>query len=203
MSFDSLSAWDRDKRKLMEGRRYQLEFDVGNSVLDVIDEASEGVRKVFIEGNHETRLSRYVEYHPELDGAIDYRRDLGLKARKWEFVPYKEYYNINKVFFTHIPFGKMREISGKDICSKAEQVTTQSVVFGHTHELHMSCVHKHGMEHLQQVLNVGCFFEKNADYVEGKMTNYWKGLIELDIYETGRFNINTISMGSLQRKYKA
>jgi predicted phosphodiesterase len=203
LTLESLSAWDKDKRLLMEGRRYQQEIQAGVLALNAT-EIFQGKHKwktIFLEGNHENRLTRYIEKNAELENALDVRKDLGIDARGYKWIPYKSYWELQGVHFTHIPFGKMREITGKDICSKAEAVTTTSVVFGHTHELHTSCVHKHGMKHLQQILNVGCFFEQNADYIQGKMTNYWKGIVELDIYDFGRFDIKTISMGNLERVY--
>ena len=205
LTFNSLSSWDRDKRLLMEGRRFYKEIDAGNEALDRL---LNGVNKegkpsvIFIEGNHENRLTRYIEYHPELAGEpLSLPSLLAFREREIEFIPYKSYKVINGIHFTHIPFGKSREISGKDICSKAELVTIGSTVFGHTHELHTSCVHKHGMKHLQQILNVGCFFEQDEEYIAGKMTNYWKGVVELNNYEYGRFDINTVSMGQLERGY--
>jgi predicted phosphodiesterase len=202
LTLNSLSSWDRDKRLLMEGRRFYKEIEAGNEALDRLTDGISGSRLIFLEGNHEDRLVRYIQSHPELEGSPNTCRDLlALDRRGFEFIPYRHYKEINGVYYTHIPFGKAKEISGKDICSKAELVTIGSTVFGHTHELHTSCVHKHGMKHLQQILNAGCFFEQSEEYVEGKMTNYWKGVVELTNYEYGRFDINTISMGQLERGY--
>jgi len=204
LTLNSLSSWDMDKRKAMENRRFFKEIEAGNKALDEIDKGLTefDCKKIFIEGNHEDRLTRYVSYHPELDDPyFTVQHQLGLDSRGWTWIPYRDYWTLSGVNFTHIPFGKVREISGKDICSKAEAVTISSVVFGHTHELHTSCVHKQGQKHLQQILNVGCFFEQDEDYVQGKMTNYWKGLVELDIYSYGRFDVKTVSMGHLRRAY--
>lgn len=203
LTLNSLSAWDRDKRKLMENRRFFKEIEAGNNALDKLQTALEGTKKVFVEGNHEDRLPRYLQCNPIFDGPeLSVFNLLVLAERDYTFVPFRSYWSIGGVHFTHVPFGKMREIGGVDICRKAEQVTINSVVFGHTHELHTSCVHKNGQKHLQQILNVGCFFEQSEEYVEGKMTNYWKGLVELDIYSYGRFDIKTISMGHLRRGHK-
>lgn len=197
-----LSAWDKDKRKKLEGARYQAEIDAGNKALDV---ALRGVPKntklVFIEGNHEDRLTRYLDRDPTFDGFVSVRKDLHLDNRGFVFVPYREWYEIDGVDFTHIPFGKAKEVSGLNITKKVQDVTIRSTVFAHTHELHVSCCHKHKMEHLQQVLNVGCFFEKHEDYVHGHMTNYWKGVVMLETYKPGRFDISTYSIGQLRRTY--
>ena len=204
LSLNALSAWDRDKRLLMEGRRLFKEISSGRKAVQILTDALDPkVKKIFIEGNHENRLTRYVETHPELEAKeFTVEQLLALGELGWEWVPYKKYKVVGGIHFTHIPFGKMREITGKDICSKAEAVTIHSTVFGHTHELHTSCVHKHGMKHLQQILNCGCFFEQSEEYVEGKMTNYWKGVVRLNNYEYGRFDLETTSMSQLERAYK-
>lgn len=204
LTFNSLSAWDRDKRLLMEGRRLSKEIEAGKSAIEKITERAKesGTACVYIEGNHEDRLTRYITTHPELAGDnFTVPSMLSLESLGWEWVRYRSYKIINGIHFTHIPFGKAKEISGKDICSKAELVTTSSVVFGHTHELHTSCVHKHGMKHLQQILNVGCFFEQDEEYVEGKMTNYWRGVILLTSNSYGRFDFEATSMSTLRDRY--
>jgi hypothetical protein len=58
-----------------------------------------------------------------------------------------------------------------------------------------------GQAHLQQVANVGCFFEEHEKYVEGRMTQYWKGVVMLDSWKPGRFDISTYALSSLRRKY--
>lgn len=201
LTLNSLSAWDRDKRLLMEDRRFFKEIDAGNAALDKL-QIPNNTEVIFIEGNHEERLPRYLNYHPEwADGLLTIPTLLRLNERGFRWIPYRTYWVHNGLHFTHIPFGKAREVGGKDICSKVEAVTVNTTIFGHTHELHTSCVHKHGQRHLQQILNVGCFFEQEEDYVHGRVTNYWKGLVELDNYDYGRFDIKTIAMGSLEREY--
>lgn len=133
LTLNALSAWDRDKRKLMEDRRFFNEIAAGNLALDKIEATCGSLgKKIFIEGNHEERLKRYMEYHPEWDdGPINIPDLLNLKQRGWQYVNYRDYIHVGGIAFTHIPHGKIREIGGKDICSKAEATTVTSVVFGH------------------------------------------------------------------------
>lgn len=212
-----LSAWDRDKRLKMEGLRYRAEIEAGNEALDRLTgpvaryNRAVGLRKkglyqpnwVYIEGNHEDRLTRYLDKDPTFLGTVGIAQDLNLTVRGFTWIPYRSYHYINGIGFTHIPFNKMKEIGGVDITRKAQQVTIKSCVFGHTHELHTSNVHVEGMDHLQQVLNVGCFFEDHEEYTKGKVTNYWKGLVLLHNYSEQRFDIETISMSRLKSKYEA
>jgi hypothetical protein len=86
-------------------------------------------RKVFIEGNHEDRLRRYLEEKaPELFGMFDTDSLLGLSENGWEFTPYKSHAKVGKVFFTHDTGN-----SGKYTTARALDAFQHSVVIGHHH----------------------------------------------------------------------
>jgi predicted phosphodiesterase len=194
MTFDVFSAWDRDKRKKM---------DAGLEYLDRIDKASGGYKceVIMTEGNHEDRLWRYIDHNPEMEGAIDYVRDLNISH--WNIIPYKGYYNYKGVGFTHIPInGAGKPIGGKYVCTKALELHQGSTVFGHTHRLCVDTLHRHGGRNLNQALNVGCFFNHTDEYAQGSQTSYWRGLVLLDHYKQGRFGWQPISMGKLRKAYQ-
>lgn len=215
LTLNCLSAWDKDKRKRMEGKRYKKEITAGNVALDKIfapmrkynDKCRRHKTKqyspdiVYLEGNHEDRLNRYFDYDPTMEGMVGIERDLKLEARNIRWVPYREYHYIGGVGFTHIPFNKAKAIMGVDITRKAQGVTISSVVFGHTHEEHLSHVHVEGMTHLQDTYCCGCFLSKKEDYVHGRVTNYWRGISVLTNWKEGRFDINSHSLGRLERMY--
>ena len=215
LTLNCLSAWDANKRAKMEGRRYTKEIDAGNEALDRLlsgikkynRKAKKGHRTryypelVFITGNHEGRLDRYLEQDPTFEGHVSIEKDLRLKQRGFKVIPYREYHYIDDIGFTHIPHNKVQPISGMDITRKAQAVTVKSVVFGHTHEQHLSHIHKEGMPHLQDTYNCGCFFSKKEDYVHGRVTNYYRGLTLLHVWKEGRFDIESWSMGRLERLY--
>jgi hypothetical protein len=204
LTLDSLSAWDKDKRKKMEGRRYQKDIDAGKRFLANVYSSGGHKCKEYIltEGNHEDRLWRYLDGQPLFDGAVDYREDLGITDLGWKYVPYKEHYVYKGVYFTHVPINEAgRPVGGDSACKRALGIYQHSVVFGHTHKLASVAVHRTGSAHLNQALNVGCFFEHVDDYALGSLTSYWRGIVLLDHYKTGRFNWSPISLGKL-RKFK-
>lgn len=215
LTLNCLSAWDKDKRKRMEGRRYYDEIQKGNEALDILTSGITNKNNrfrlqkkklyspdiIYIEGNHEDRLTRYLDYDPTFEGAVSVDTDLHLASRGIVWIPYREYWTNNGIGFTHIPHNSVRPVSGKYHVHKAMDCTIQSVVYGHTHKLETACRHTPGMQHLQQVLSAGCFFDTNEDYVHGLITNYWKGLVLLHNYKEGRFDIETFSLGRLRRTY--
>lgn len=88
-------------------------------------------RNVFIEGNHEDRLSRYLmDKAPELFGTVKLEEVLGLKALGFEFVPYRQALHLGKLHLTH-DVGN----AGPQAHTKAGALYAGNVVIGHTHRL--------------------------------------------------------------------
>ncbi len=216
LSFNCLSEWDKNKRKQMENKRYISETTAGNTALDAMmgptDEWNKSRKaqkkalylpnKTYIKGNHEDRLDRYLDHDPVFEGAVSLEKDLDLEARGWKVVGYKEVHNIQGVSFTHIPIASNgKAIGNPNVAQKALRLFGNSVVFGHTHTLDHAAEHRHGSPHLNQSLSVGCFFEHVDEYAQGSMTNYWRGIVSLDIYSENRFDINTLSMRQLKDRY--
>lgn len=215
LTLQCLSAWDMNKRQKMEGKRYSKELEAGNKALDMM---TAGIRKyntrrrrllkteykpeiVYLEGNHEDRLTRYLEKDPTFEDTVSIPKDLKLEEREITWVPYRTYHYIDNVGFTHIPFNKAREIGGINITRKASQVTVSSVVFSHTHNQEVGHIYKEGMPHLQDIYCAGCFFETIEDYMSGRVTEYWRGLSLLHIWKPGRFDVESYSLGRLNRMY--
>jgi hypothetical protein len=206
ITLDSLSEWDKKKAGKMEGRRYAADIAAGNEALDYIDAACDSFAKVpkriYIEGNHEERLERYLDYNPVVKGSMGVEKDLKLKARGWKFVRFKNDISISGISFTHIPIsGSGKPIGNPSVARKALSLYNNSVVFGHTHTLDHSAEHRRGAPHLNQALAVGCFFEHIDEYAKGSKTDYWRGIVELNAYHKNRFDITTVSMSNLLRKY--
>lgn len=203
LSMNCLSDWDRNKRKKMEGLRYHLEIAAGKKALSMLGiDGTQPFIVIYIEGNHEDRLTRYLDTDPTFEGMHSIVQDLELDKRKVKFVPYKVPYEINGVSFVHIPAaGNGKAIGNPNVCQKALRLFANSVVFGHTHTLDHAAEHRHGAPHLNQALCVGCFFEHVDDYAKGSKTDYWRGIVDLTIYSPNRFDFSTTSMRQLYTLY--
>lgn len=216
ITLDSLSAWDTDKRRKMEMRRYDKEIQSGKEALAALWQpaieynkyAKRRKKKAYIptyihlEGNHEERAERYLDYNPHLEGKIDVYRDLELETYSAKWIKYRNYWVHNGIMFSHIPFQRNgRPLTGQDLCRKALTLTNYSIIFGHSHRFGVDNVHRFGAKHLQQALNIGCYFEHQPDYVEGSPTDYWRGVVVLDNYKSHRFDIQTYSLSSIRSTY--
>ena len=95
-----------------------------------------GCRKVFIQGNHEQRLDRYIAQRaPELFGMTSTEQLFKLAKRGWEYVKYHDHIKIGKVFFTH-DTGK----AGSGAHLAAERAFSNNAVIGHTHRVAFNVV---------------------------------------------------------------
>jgi predicted phosphodiesterase len=89
------------------------------------------IRKVYISGNHEYRLERYLaEKAPELAECVDVQSLLQLNENGWEWVPYRSHIQIGKLFFTHDTGA-----AGRDAHVRAGATFEHSVAIGHTHRV--------------------------------------------------------------------
>ncbi len=116
-------------------RRADLDYEVGlvKEKLAELD-ALGASRRVYVAGNHEDRLSRYLMDHaPALFGSVSIPEVLGLHTSGWEYVPYREFLRLGKLRITH-DTGK----AGQNAHRQAMGSFRHSTVIGHTHRMEMS-----------------------------------------------------------------
>lgn len=123
----SVSDHDRDPARC---KRLLDEFGVANREFDKVEDIMDD-RVVYIEGNHEDRLRRYVwRRAPELHGMIDLSESLGIARRGWKRVAYQDHYRLGKLYVTH-DVGR----TGKHAVSQSLDDYGANVVIGHVHKI--------------------------------------------------------------------
>lgn len=208
LTMDCLSDWDKNKKKIMEGKRFANEINKANQMFDELQAFIKTIPGynpiiIYLEGNHEYRVERYLEINPTFDGIVNIPIQLRLKQRKIVWVPYRENYNINGISFIHIPInGNGKPIGGEIVLKHALNLYSNSVVFGHIHRLEIAHKKRHNIIQ-NTALSVGCFFEEEHDYTHGTICNYWKGLVLLDSYKENEFDVQTFSMDRIISDYLA
>lgn len=205
ISLDSLSAWDADKRRKMENRRYIHDINVGNMALDMLltpyhEARAEAKRNrkrmwemelVFCEGNHEERLERYIDLNPVIEDHVNVISDLKLEERGFNVVRYGQYVEIDDLMFTHVPFaGNGKPFSSSalttSMAKRILQTTNMSVVYGHTHKLEVATITRRQSEMLYAI-NVGCFTAGVPEpYAINNVDDSWRGVVHLTTSEQGK-----------------
>jgi metallophosphoesterase superfamily enzyme len=98
---DFMSVSFHPKELHRRGYTLKEEVDAVNARLDQI-QALGASRVVFIKGNHEYRLERYLtEKAPSLFGLVSTVDLFRLNERGWECVEYRKHLKIGKMHFTH------------------------------------------------------------------------------------------------------
>lgn len=127
LDFYSVSAHDKDPNR---SRDLDWEINQGRSALKQIDQVITG-RKIYIAGNHEDRLTRYLMTRaPELFNSVKIPDLLKLNDTGWNYVPYKAHTRIGKLYVTH-DAGR----AGKYAHYDALAAFQSNIVIGHVHRL--------------------------------------------------------------------
>lgn len=88
-------------------------------------------RKVYLEGNHEQRLQRYLARKaPALYRSLALPELLKLKERGWEWVPYKQSLKLGKLHLTHDTGS-----AGMNAHRASAKAFMGSAIIGHTHRM--------------------------------------------------------------------
>lgn len=217
ITLESLSNWDLNKAGVMEGRRYQADIEAANDALALITgplkELQEKQRKykekvyrprfVYIHGNHESRLPRYLETRAELKQHLELNKDLNLYYHGvTDIIDYRESIEFDGVIFTHALMNMAGQpLAGKYAIHRASEISAKSVVFGHNHRKESLNIGRHGSDEILQFLVAGLFSEYTDEYAKGSLEAYWRGLVILTHWAEGRFDVEDISIERLNTIY--
>lgn len=128
VDFFSISRWSKDPARALS---LAQEVGLAQGMLDEIVERTPGARRIYLGGNHEDRLQRYLQDKaPELFEFIDVPQLLHLPERGFEYVPYKQSIQMGKLNITH-DVGT----AGRYAVYKALDAFQAPVVTVHTHRL--------------------------------------------------------------------
>lgn len=127
--FYAVSSHDKDPSR-MTPKAFEAEVaDVRRGLKDL---ASTGAtNRIFIAGNHEDRLTRFVlRSAPTLQQLVVIPELLQLKQLGYKYVPYKSSYILGRMRYTH-DVGP----SGKHAAAKSMEAMGRNTVIGHCHRM--------------------------------------------------------------------
>ncbi len=125
MDFYQLSRYSKDPDIMTS---VEADCDAGVELLCEL-EALGAKEHIFLQGNHEERLNKYVnEYCPQFKGLVSLETLLQLE--EWQVVPYGDGVDIGHGYFTH-DLGRY----GKTAVEMARIEAETNVVIGHVHKM--------------------------------------------------------------------
>lgn len=190
LEMEALSAWDADKRKLLEGKRYADEIKLGNRELDDI---GYDCKIIFMEGNHEARVRAYVEKRPEMEGQVDIRSDLHLDDRGIEWVKENDLLKIGHMHFLHGWYWNKHHAIRHVIDIGG------NCMYGHVHKPQVYCHELRSLRRTHMAMSVGCLCDLNPAWLRNKPNSWQHGFGYVEFRKDGSFQATPINIiaGSL------
>lgn len=183
LDFNSLAHFNKNKPLLVEGLRYKDECELGFSELEKIRNDLPTTDIIFMEGNHEYRITRYCEENPEHAGGMSITKDMHLP---WlgihEVVPFNEVLKIGKMHFIHGWYYNMYH------AKKTLLYFGENIMYGHVHEYQVHQLIMRARERPYQAISCGCLSSTNPDYKRGFPTRFNNGLGLIEYRDNGHFN---------------
>jgi hypothetical protein len=141
LDLSCISSHNIGKLRLVEGQRVQQEYALASQILDrhldIIRAKNPNARYIWLMGNHEYRVDRFIDANPALEGLIEIPVALDLKRRGVEWIESwskGHVFKLGKATFTH---GKYTN----DHHAKAHALKFGfDIHFGHLHDLCSSTV---------------------------------------------------------------
>ena len=125
--FYTVSSHSKSPKRALRLDEELTGVKVGLDELDALD----AKEKQFIAGNHEDRLTRYLQDKaPELFEIVTIPDLLELEERGWSYTAYKDDTKVGRVNFTHDVAA-----AGRNAVFKALDTYQHSIVTGHTHRM--------------------------------------------------------------------
>lgn len=207
--FASLSSYDKGKASF-HGRAYKKDLESGLEFSERLWAPIKKAKKkrpfsVFLEGNHEERLSRVLEQQPELEGTIGFE-NLDLNRYYDEVIRYRGgtpgVITIDDINYAHY---FVTGISGRGISGEHPAYTLLTKQF-------QSCTmgHMHTYDHAVRVdasgnrihgLVAGCAHEHEASWA-GEINKLWsRGVVIKRDVENGDYDLEWVSLKRLRKEY--
>lgn len=125
--FYGVSSHSKDPNRAL---KLKEEIEATKEALDQVV-ALGAKNNVFVAGNHEDRLERYLrDRAPELFNFISIPKILELKEKGFKYTPYKQSYKLGKLNVTHDT-----GVAGRFAHYKALDTFQHNIIIGHTHRI--------------------------------------------------------------------
>jgi hypothetical protein len=125
--FYTVSSHSKNPQRALQLDEELVDVNKGLDELDALG----AVEKKFIAGNHEDRLTRYLQDKaPALFSMVQIPELLRLEQRGWDYTAYKDDTKLGRVNLTHDVAA-----AGRNATFKALDTYQHSVVTGHTHRM--------------------------------------------------------------------
>lgn len=188
LDFDFISSFNKGFLRLLEGRSFRKQYKIGTEVLDQIESAldnkSKKAERIFLEGNHEYRVVRYLDANPQMEGYVEVPVGLDLEKRGWKWIPS---WSEGKVFRV----GKANFIHGlyatKYHANKHVEQFGCNIFYGHTHDIQSHSKIQRGDNKTMMGQSLGCLCKYGQSWMRNRPSNWQQAFGVFYIQPNGLF----------------
>ncbi len=188
IDFYSISSFDKDPLRI---NNLQSDIDEAHDVLKNIRSYLPKSKIIFLEGNHEIRLKRYLWKHPEIASlkALSMENLLNLNKLNISYIPSQKTYSFHKFLIEHGDI--VRKHSGYTARAQMEKRGI-SGLSGHSHRLSTHYLTNMGGNFVWA--ENGCLCQMDCDYIIGQPN--WQQGFSIGYFKKGlqRFSLEQISI---------
>lgn len=192
LDMDTISSFNEGKARLLQGKSISADILEANKILDrhqaIVRKRNPKAKFVLLEGNHEERVERFLDEHPQFAGFLDVPTMLQLEERGIEWVQSWTkgvVYTIGKANFVH---GKA---TNNYHAKKMAEDYGDNIFYGHTHD--MMCIPKASRLHPDKVIvgqSIGCLCV-DMPYMKGRPSKWQQGFAVFHFQPNGTFTYYT------------
>lgn len=211
--FESLSQWDEGKMSA-EGKRVKEDIAVSiegmTTLLKPLRDFQQGQRdrgeKVYSPrmiltlGNHEDRLTRYVDANAKLEGFLSLS-ELKYEEFGWEVVPFLTPINVSGVNYCHYFPNVM---TGRALAGTAQNMLKtvgESFTMGHRQTLDVATRFLPTSGRQQWALVCGAGYVHEEHYKGKQGNHHWRGVVVKHRVRDGSYDPLFVSMDWLESEY--
>lgn len=206
----SLSSYDTSTKKAIEGADVGEDFEAANVAWRLVEDtwAAAGYtpdRKIYLLGNHEQRIERYVTQNPEHRTTVNYEKFNAAKYG-WEVFPFLEVVVVDGIRYSHYfprsAKGRTNASAKYGAPSALDQIKREmrSCTAGHTQGL-CQALYFAGPGVRYRSLILGSSYTHDEEFLTPQGNNYWRGVyIKKDVAD-GWYDGEEFSFERLERMY--
>lgn len=188
IDFYALSRYNKDPKRMLG---LQHEIDQTRGFLSSIRMISDDMEIIYLEGNHESRLRRWLQVHPEISSlrSLTLETMLGFDEFSIEFYPLEDHFDLYPGFIVH----------HGDLIRSASSLTARAMmgkwhgsgISNHTHRF--GAYWESGLNWDERWYENGCMCSLEPDYLIG-VPDWQQGFSVISFTGVGVLNVEQVKI---------
>lgn len=192
IDFECISSHNANNLRAVEGRRIKYEYEAAAKILDrhqaLVRANNKDAQFVILEGNHEYRMTRYIDANPAVEGFMEVPSALEFGRRKIRWVPYwseGKTFKIGKATFIHGRYG------GEHHAKKHATKFGCNIFYGHIHDVQAFSLEQLGQDSTLVGQSLGCLCLPQK-YMRGAPDKWQQAFAIFEFFPDGFFSYQVI-----------